>query len=68
MNPRSDEEIAIVVKREEPAPGLSQAERLAVFGALNDKGRSARQIARVLCVDPRTITRWRRAARLTEES
>ncbi|UTN91902.1 hypothetical protein SEA_STUFF_71 [Streptomyces phage Stuff] len=61
MNPRSDAEIAIVVQREDPAPGLSQAERMAVFGALNDKGRSARAIARVVCVSERTVVRWRRA-------
>jgi hypothetical protein len=61
MNPRSDEEIATVVQREDPCPGLTQAERLAVFGALDAKGRSAREIARVVCVTPRTIVRWRRA-------
>lgn len=66
MNPRSDEEIQTVIMREEPCPGLSQAERLAVFGALDAKGRSARQIAHVVCVAERTVVRWRRAARLVE--
>jgi hypothetical protein len=67
MNPRSDEDIAIVIEREDPAPGLSQAERMAVFGALDARGRSARQIAHVLCVSPRSVVRWRRAARKMED-
>lgn len=61
MNPRDAQEIATVIMRETPCPGLSQQERLAVFGALNAKGRSARAIARVVCVSERTVVRWRRA-------
>jgi hypothetical protein len=64
MNPRSDEEIATVVQREVPTPGLTQQERMAVFGALNAKGRSARAISRVVCVSERTVVRWRRALEL----
>lgn len=66
MNPRSETEIETVIMRETPTPGLTQTERLAVFKALNDKGRSARAIARVLCVSDRTVVRWRRALELTE--
>jgi hypothetical protein len=66
MNPLDARDVETVAAREEPAPGLTQAERVKVFYLLHRKGRSARQIARVVCVTPRTIVRWRRALALTE--
>jgi hypothetical protein len=68
MNPRSETEIENAIMREVPTPGLTQVERLAVFAALNAKGRSARAIAHVVCVAERTVVRWRRALELTEVS
>jgi hypothetical protein len=65
MTVRDEIEVDTVVQREQPVKGLTRAEKLAVTARLTAKGRSAREIARVVGTSSRTVVRWRRAVKET---
>lgn len=58
------DDVDIVVRERRPAAGLTRAERQLVSRKLTANGLSAAEIARILCVNERTITRWRKADRV----
>jgi IS30 family transposase len=53
----NDTDIAITHRR--PTPGLDRPERQHVSRNLTAHGLSAREIARILAVNPRTVVRYR---------
>lgn len=57
-----DIEIAVYGRR--PVPGMSYAERRRVTYLLTLEGLSARKIAAIVVVNPRSVTRYRKADRL----
>lgn len=65
----SPEDVEIVVsrarERHPSGAGLSKRDKIAVADRLTPQY-SAKHIAAVLAVDPRTITRWRASLRLKE--
>jgi hypothetical protein len=61
--PISHHDIDIAVEDRRPNPGLTAPERRTASCQFTANGLSAREIARVLCVNDRTITGYRKADR-----
>jgi transposase-like protein len=64
-----DDQLTVVLRSPQAGSGagLSHRDKIAVAVELTARKKSARVIAGVLGVDPRTVHRWRSAARTTTE-
>lgn len=54
-----DHDVAVLIREQRPAAGLTRLERVKVARGLTGLGLPAEEIARILTVTPRTVYRWR---------
>lgn len=55
----NQDEIDLAIREARPVEGLTCLERVLVAQGLTKRGTTAREIARILNVTPRTVYRWR---------